>query len=161
MTFRKVCILILLWGEQTFCAQFYRKYIDDFIAETCGHADWRIDTVSQLCFHFWPSGKDDTKVRKIIHLIWLRYDPCVTGFSKLGASYPALESREYGRRDPSRWPRGTLYPQKLALTSPTSGGRAVGIVRSRTQATEFSLIQGASYRSATNIGLFQYYATNK
>jgi hypothetical protein len=33
------------------------------------------------------------------------------------------ESREYGRR---------------ALTSPTSGGRAAGIVRSRTQATEFS-----------------------
>ena len=31
-----------------------------------------------------------------------------------------------------------LYPQKLALTSPTGGGRSVGIVRSRTQATEFS-----------------------
>jgi hypothetical protein len=31
-----------------------------------------------------------------------------------------------------------LYPQRLALTSPTSGGRSVGIVRSRTQATEFS-----------------------
>ena len=30
-----------------------------------------------------------------------------------------------------------LYPQKLALTSPTSGGRSVGIVRSRTKATEF------------------------
>jgi hypothetical protein len=28
---------------------------------------------------------------------------------------------------------GTLYPQKLAITSPTSGGRSVGIVRSRTQ----------------------------
>jgi hypothetical protein len=27
-----------------------------------------------------------------------------------------LENREYGRRLPSRWPRGTLYPQKLALT---------------------------------------------
>jgi hypothetical protein len=40
-----------------------------------------------------------------------------------------LESREYGRRDPSRWPRGILYLQKLALTSPTSGGRSVGIVR--------------------------------
>jgi hypothetical protein len=39
--------------------------------------------------------------------------------------------------DLSCWPRGTLYPQKLALTSPTSGGRSVGIVRSRTQATEF------------------------
>jgi hypothetical protein len=33
-----------------------------------------------------------------------------------------------------------LYPQKLALTSPTGGGRSVGIVRSRTQATEFSLV---------------------
>jgi hypothetical protein len=29
-----------------------------------------------------------------------------------------------------------LYSQKLALTSPTSGGRSVGIVRSRTKATE-------------------------
>jgi hypothetical protein len=32
--------------------------------------------------------------------------------------------------------RPSLYPQKLALTSPTSGGRSVGIVRSRTIATE-------------------------
>ena len=30
-----------------------------------------------------------------------------------------------------------LYPQKLALTSPTGGGRFVGIVRSRTKATEW------------------------
>jgi hypothetical protein len=48
-----------------------------------------------------------------------------------------LGAREYGRRDPPRWPHGTLYPQKLALTSPTSSGLLVGIVRSRTQATEF------------------------
>jgi hypothetical protein len=48
-----------------------------------------------------------------------------------------LENLDYGRRDPSRWPRGTLYPQKLALTSPTSGGLSVGILRSRTQATEY------------------------
>jgi hypothetical protein len=32
----------------------------------------------------------------------------------------------------------SLYPQNLALTSLASGGRSVGIVRSRTQATEFS-----------------------
>jgi hypothetical protein len=31
-----------------------------------------------------------------------------------------------------------LTPQKLALTSPTSGCLSVGIVRSRTQATELS-----------------------
>ena len=33
-----------------------------------------------------------------------------------------------------------LYPQKLALTSLTGGGRSVGIVRSRTKATEFIYI---------------------
>jgi len=33
-----------------------------------------------------------------------------------------------------------LYPQKLALTSPTGGGRSVGMVRSRTKVTEFSLV---------------------
>jgi hypothetical protein len=36
-----------------------------------------------------------------------------------------------------RWPRNTLYPQKLVLTSSTSGGRSVGIIRSRTKAMEF------------------------
>jgi hypothetical protein len=37
-----------------------------------------------------------------------------------------------------RWPRDTLYPQKFALTSPTSVGRSVGIVCLRTKATELS-----------------------
>jgi hypothetical protein len=43
------------------------------------------------------------------------------------------ESRINDRGDPLRWPRDTLYPLKLALTSPTSGGRSVGIVRLRTK----------------------------
>jgi hypothetical protein len=54
-----------------------------------------------------------------------------------------LEIR-YGRRDPSRWPHNTLYPHMLALTSPTSGGLSVGIVHSRTQATEFSSFKSVS-----------------
>jgi hypothetical protein len=54
------------------------------------------------------------------------------------SSGSGLENQEYGSRDPSRWPRGTLYQQKLAPTLPTCGSRSVGIVRSRTQATEFS-----------------------
>jgi hypothetical protein len=57
------------------------------------------------------------------------------------SSGSCLENREYGRRDLSRWPRGTLYPQKLEITSPTSGGRSVGIVRSRTQTMEFFLFR--------------------
>jgi hypothetical protein len=57
---------------------------------------------------------------------------------EINSSDSGLENRDYGRRDPSRWPRGTLYPQKLLLTSPTSGGQSVSIVRSRTQATEYT-----------------------
>jgi hypothetical protein len=48
-----------------------------------------------------------------------------------------LQSQEYGLRDVLLWPRGTLYSQTLALISPTSGCRSVGIVCSRTKATEF------------------------
>jgi len=38
-----------------------------------------------------------------------------------------------------------LYPQKLALTSPTGGGRSVGIVRVRTKATEFVCLFDSHY----------------
>jgi hypothetical protein len=41
------------------------------------------------------------------------------------SSGSVLGNREFGRGDPLRWPHDTLYPQQLALTSPTSGGRSV------------------------------------
>jgi hypothetical protein len=53
------------------------------------------------------------------------------------SSGSGIENREYGRGDSSRWPHGTLYPQTLELTSPTSGGHSVGIVRSRTQVRSY------------------------
>jgi hypothetical protein len=53
------------------------------------------------------------------------------------SSGSGLENREYCRGDPLHWIRNTPYPQNLALTSPTSGGRSVGIVRLQTKATEF------------------------
>jgi hypothetical protein len=53
------------------------------------------------------------------------------------SSGSGLESREYGHGYPLRWPRVTIYQQKLALTSPTIDGHSVGIVRSRTKVTEF------------------------
>jgi hypothetical protein len=58
--------------------------------------------------------------------------------------FTGLEIGEHGRRDPSRWPRGTLYPQKLSMISPTNGGRSVGIVRSRTQDTIFFCMLNSS-----------------
>jgi hypothetical protein len=57
---------------------------------------------------------------------------------EIKSSFSGLENRDYGRRDPSRWPRGTFYAQNLALSSPTSSGRSVGIVLSRIQGKEFN-----------------------
>jgi hypothetical protein len=59
---------------------------------------------------------------------------------------PGLENREYGLGDPLNWRHGTLYPQKLALASPTNGGRSVGIVRSRTTAKEFPFVLGGGLK---------------
>jgi hypothetical protein len=58
------------------------------------------------------------------------------------SSGSGLENREHGLGNPSRWPRDILYPQKLALTSSTSGGRSVGIVRLRTNAAEVFFLCG-------------------
>jgi hypothetical protein len=46
------------------------------------------------------------------------------------SSGSSLQNREYSSRDPLCWPCNTLYQQRLALTSPTRGGRSAGIVRS-------------------------------
>jgi hypothetical protein len=54
------------------------------------------------------------------------------------SSNSSLEIRKYGSGNLLRWPRNTLHPQKFELTSPTSGGRSIGIVHSRTKGTDFS-----------------------
>jgi hypothetical protein len=41
------------------------------------------------------------------------------------SSDSSLENPECGHKDPSRWSRDTLHPQKVSLTLPTSGGRLV------------------------------------
>jgi hypothetical protein len=69
------------------------------------------------------------------------------------SSISGMKTREYGHRDPQCWPRDTIYPQKLALTSPTSYGRSVVIVRSQTKPTELLLIV------FLRIGLTNWYLT--
>jgi hypothetical protein len=59
----------------------------------------------------------------------------IEGLLGRNSSGSSLENREYSRGDSLRWPRDTLYPQKLALTSPTCGGHSVGMVRLRTKTT--------------------------
>jgi hypothetical protein len=63
----------------------------------------------------------------LLNIYWILYIPA------------GLEILEYGLGDPLYWPRDTFYSQRSALTSPTSGGRSVGIVRLRIKDTEFFL----------------------
>jgi hypothetical protein len=48
----------------------------------------------------------------------------------------------------------SLYPQKLALTSPTWGGRLVGIVLSLTKATECIIAEMWCCLSSTGVASF-------
>jgi hypothetical protein len=82
-----------------------------------------------LCKHVYTAADPEVRVRFPELPDFLKSNGSGTG--------SGLEIREYAHRDPSSWPRDTLYPQKLALTSLTSGGQSVYIVRSRSHATAF------------------------
>jgi hypothetical protein len=98
------------------------------------------DQAVTFCYEFdgRPGPSDQTTKMLPMYLshlvdLWSTVSNAISWKCSVG-----LESRDYGRRDPSLWPRGILYQQKLTLTSPTSGGCSVDIVRSRTKAMEFS-----------------------
>jgi hypothetical protein len=57
---------------------------------------------------------------------------------KVAASVDKTENTAVGNRQADHVTPSIR--KKLAITSPTSGGRSVGIVRSRTQTMEFSLV---------------------
>jgi hypothetical protein len=61
------------------------------------------------------------------------------------SSGSGLENREYVLGIRCNDHATLLYQQKLALTSSTSDGRSVGIVRSRTKATELLILPQAVY----------------
>jgi hypothetical protein len=82
---------------------------------------------------------------EVVGLEWgpLSFATTIEELLERNSSASGLENRNYGRGDPLSWLRDTLYTQKLTLASPTSDGRSVGIVRSRTQATEFFSVRTA------------------
>jgi hypothetical protein len=95
------------------------------------------------------SGFDSQRYQIFWEVVGLERGPLgfVSTIEKLlerKSSGSGLENREFGYRDPSLWPRGTFYPQKLELTSPTGSGRSVDIVRPRTQAAKFFRPEGRS-----------------
>jgi hypothetical protein len=88
------------------------------------------------------SGFDSQRYQIFWELVGLERGPfsLVSAIEELlerKSSDSGVERREYGRRDPLRWSHDSLYPQKLALTSPTSSGRSVGIVRRGLRARSF------------------------
>jgi hypothetical protein len=90
------------------------------------------------------SGFDSQRYQTFWEVVGLERDPLslVSTIEELlerKSRDSGLEIREYGRRVPLWWPCDTIYSQKSALTSPTSGDRSVGIVRLWTKATEISL----------------------
>jgi hypothetical protein len=90
---------------------------------------WSSDQSSWL--QIQTSGFNSRRYQIFWEVVGLERDPLslVSRSEKLvgrKSSGSGPESREYSRRDPPRWPRDTVYHQKLALSSPTSGGRLVG-----------------------------------
>jgi hypothetical protein len=83
-----------------------------------------VSTIGRLCglvvrvpgYRSGGPGFDSRALQeKKMGLVWGPLSLVSTTEELLGrnSSRPGLESREYGRRDSSRWPHGTLYPQKV------------------------------------------------
>jgi hypothetical protein len=104
----------------------------------------------------WKSGFDSRPYQIFWDVVGLERGPLnlVSIIEELlgrKSSGSGLENREYGHRDPSLT---TWYPlsSKLAVTSPTSGGGSIGIVRSRTQATKCVLFELCLYSTLLGLG---------
>jgi hypothetical protein len=66
----------------------------------------------------WSSGQSSRRYQIFWGVVGLEWGPLslVSTIEELlerKSSSSSLESLEYGHRDPSLWPRGTLYPQKV------------------------------------------------
>jgi hypothetical protein len=110
-------VLWFLWGTNA----IYICYVGESRPPLCssGQNSWlkvqRSGLDSQRYQIFW----------EVVDLNWGPLSLVSTIEEILGrkSSGSGLKNRDYGRNNSSRWPRVTLYPQKLVLTSPTSDGR--------------------------------------
>jgi hypothetical protein len=107
---------------------------------------FQLNCVSILCglvvrvpgYGSWGPGFDSRRYQIFWEVVGLERGPLslvriIEELLEWKSSGSSQENRVNDQGDPLRWPRDTLYSQKLALTSPTSGGRSVGIVRLRTK----------------------------
>jgi hypothetical protein len=112
----------------------------DMLNDSCSLPLW--SSCQSSCLQIQRSGFNSQRYQVFWEVVGLERGPLslVSTIEELlgrNSSGSGLEYREYGRRDLS--PHGILYPQKSALTSPTSGDCSVSIVHSQTKATFFLL----------------------
>jgi hypothetical protein len=136
----KLIIFVVLWCCLPYCKLLFHSILINVIFRlplwSSGQSSW---------LQIQRSGFNSWRYQIFREIVGLERGPLrlVSTIEELlgrKSSGSYLENREYGHRDPSHWPHGTLHLQKLALTSLTSGGCSVGMVRLWTQVTEFSLL---------------------
>jgi hypothetical protein len=88
------------------CEAVQSKESFQIICASSGRSLWRGPGFDSRCYQiFWEVvGLECCPLS-----LWSATEELL-GINSSGSS---LENREYGRRNPSRWPRGTLYPQKV------------------------------------------------
>jgi hypothetical protein len=100
---------------------------------------------------FKPEVSNLNCARGRLHTKHTHIKPSPTANSMTTFNLILVKGEINGRGDPLCWPSDTLYPQKLALTSLTSGGLSVGIVRLRTKATKnFLGVTGSNKNPASH-----------
>jgi hypothetical protein len=137
-----------------FCTSWYKNWIKTWVSRQVFQiiskiAPWLLPYFYFYCCYWpplWYSGQSSwiqtqrSRVRFTALLDFLRSSGTGTGSTQPREYNWRAESWEYGRGDSFRWPHDSLCSRKLALSSPTSGGRSVGIIRSRIKATELLLL---------------------
>jgi hypothetical protein len=115
-------VLCFLWGTN----RIYIWYVEESRPPlwSSGHSSW---------LHIQRSGFDSWRYQIFWEVAGLERGPLsllstIEELLERKSSGSGLESREYGRRDPSHWQNGTLYPQKLALTSLADSDHRVFLV---------------------------------
>jgi hypothetical protein len=125
-----VCVYSVLY-----CTVLYFILILYFVPPlwSSGQSSWLQIRRSQV----WFQGT--TRKKKVVGLERGSHSLVSTTEQLLGrnSSGYGLESREYGRRDSSRWPRGTLYPQRVGTNFADKRQSLGRIVRLKIEATEF------------------------
>jgi hypothetical protein len=125
-SFQSFCSLVTApkWRDRFDEIRFYSDVLCGLVVRVPGYRSRSSGFVSRRYQIFWEVAGLERGPLSLVRIIEELLEWKSSGSGQENRKRPG---------DPLRWPRNTLYPQKLALTLPTKGGRSVGIVRLRTK----------------------------